>query len=476
MKILFSTGECAPFAKTGGLADVAAALPKALKKKKNDIRVIMPCYQKIKEKYDLEFVTYFNFYLGFQSKYCGIFKYVLDDVIYYFIDNEQYFLRGSLYGYPDDGERFSYFSIAVLEAIEKLDFYPDILHVNDWHSAMIPHILNKNYKSKPKYSNIKTLLSIHNIQYQGVFPKEMAILLNLNFDSVMDYDGNINFLKAGIMSSDAINTVSNTYKEEILTDQFSYGLKDVLYYRYDDLYGIVNGIDTSIYNPKTDPNIYKNYSKDAFIKAKKFNKKMFQEEFCYPKEMNDAPLISLISRLTDQKGIDQLIPIIDDLIVHSNAYFFFMGSGESYLENYFNELSIKYSDRIHVYVGYNDSIAQKAYASSDMFLMPSKFEPCGLGQLIALRYGTIPIVRETGGLKDTVIPYNKFSLEGYGFSYKNYNAFELKDTIFRALDVYNFYQEQWKKIVYTAMNLNFGWTESAKKYVDLYKKIIGKVN
>ncbi len=469
MKVLLVGSECAPFAKTGGLADVLGALPKALHQNGVDVRVIIPYYKQIKDKNLAEYKGYNYVRMGSSLEYGGVFQQTVDDIIYYFIDSEKYFARDRLYGYGDDGERFAFFCFSVLEALRVVDFFPDVIHCNDWQTGLIPYILKKNYYSYHVYNRIRTVYSIHNIQYQGIFPMDMMSILYMPYSNSIEFDGCINFMKAGIMEANMITTVSPTYKNEVLTDDYGYNMNNVLGLRYYDFYGILNGIDTNKYNPETDPLIFKNYSISTVVSGKKANKKALLEQFGLDYK-EDVPVFGLVSRLVDQKGIDLLMPILDDVIVNSNAKFVLMGSGNQDYENYFRSLESRYPQRFKCYIGYSDSVAQKIYAGCDIFLMPSRFEPCGLGQMIAMRYGTLPLVRETGGLKDTVRPYNKFNGDGNGFSFHNYDSWELKEVMYLAIDTYNNHKDNFKKLIKQAMEMDYSWNNSSLLYIDLYKK------
>ena len=470
MKVLLVASEGAPFAKTGGLADVIGALPKALKKNGVDVRVIMPYYKSIKDQNIAYYKGYNYVRMGSSPEYAGIFHAIKDDIDYYFVDSDKYFSRERLYGYGDDGERFAFFDFAVLEALRVVDFFPDIIHCNDWQTGLIPYILKKNYYSYNVYNRIRTVYSIHNIQYQGIFPMDMMSILYMPYSNSIEFGGCINFMKTAIMESDIITTVSPTYKNEVLTDYYGYNMNNVLGLRYFDFHGILNGIDTERYNPETDKYIYKKYSASTFVSGKKGNKKALLEEFGLDNK-EDVPLFGMVSRLVDQKGIDLLMPILDDVIVNSNAKFILMGSGERNYEDYFRSLEARYPNRFKCYIGYSDRVAQKIYAGSDIFLMPSKFEPCGLGQMIAMRYGTLPLVREPGGLKDTVMPYNHFNGSGTGFSFTNYDSNSLKDVMYLAIDTYNNHKDDWKKLIKQAMEMDFSWNASALVYIDLYRKL-----
>ena len=472
MKVLLCASEGAPFAKTGGLADVIGALPKALKANGVDVRVIMPYYKKIKDKQIAYYKGYAYVKIGNQTEYVGVFHSIYEGIDFYFIDSDRYFNRDGFYGYGDDGERFAYFDFAVLEALKVVNFFPDIIHCNDWQTGLIPYILKANYYEHPEFNRIKTVYSIHNIQYQGIFPMDIKNILFLPYSSSLEFDGCINYMKAGIMEANYITTVSPTYKDEVLTDYYGYKLNNMLGLRFFDFAGILNGIDVEKYNPETDKNIFKNYSIKNVTTGKKANKKALLEEFGLDSTI-DVPLFGLVSRLVDQKGIDLLMPIVEDVINYSNAKFILMGSGDSKYEDFFRYMEFKYPERFKCYIGYSDPVAQKIYAGSDIFLMPSKFEPCGLGQLIAMRYGTLPLVRETGGLKDTVIPYNQYTGDGTGFTFTNFNAHNLKDVMYLAINTYNNSKTAWKNLVKHAMEQDFSWDTSAKAYLDLYNKLVG---
>ena len=470
MKVLICASEGAPFAKTGGLGDVIGALPGALKANKCDARVIMPYYKRIKQKNIAYYKGYAYVNINGRSEYVGIFHTVHDNVDYYFVDNERYFNRDELYGHDDEGEMFAFFDFAVLEALKVINFFPDVIHCNDWQTGLIPYIKKANYSAYPEYNRIKTMFSIHNIQYQGIFGKEIMNTLFMPYSNSLEHNGCINFLKTGIMESNVINTVSPTYKDEVLTSEYGYGLESVLGLRYDDFVGIINGIDVVKFNPSTDPNIFKNFDKRNYKSGKKENKQALLEMFGLDTN-EDVPLFGLVSRLVDQKGIDLLMPIIDDVITHSNAKFILMGSGDKLYENFFYELESKYPERFKCFVGYSDSVAQKIYAGCDIFLMPSKFEPCGLGQMIAMRYATLPLVRETGGLKDTVIPYNKYTNEGTGFSFDKFDPQALKEVMYIAIDTYNNNKDAFATLRKNAIKQDYSWSSSAQKYIELYNKI-----
>lgn len=478
MKILFVASEAHPFIKTGGLGDVMGALPKTLAQNGDDVRVIIPKYSGIKRQYssDMNFITSFGVNVGWRTQHCGIFELKHENVTYYFVDNEYYFKRDGLYGYFDDGERFAYFDRAVLEILRKVNWCPDVLHCNDWQCAMIPALHKLEYIKHEDgfYSNMKTVISIHNLLFQGNFDKEIlpelfGYTLEQYDNGMMELNGATSFMKAGLVYADKIVTVSNSYAEEIKTPWYGEKLDGVLRERDHDVWGIVNGIDYEEYNPEKDSYILKNYSKNSFA-IKKENKMSLQQELGLPIR-GDVPMISIISRLTNQKGIDLVINCADKLL-RQDIQLAILGTGDYGYEEHFKGLSHRYNDKVSVNICFDNALAHKIYASSDMFLMPSAFEPCGLGQLIALRYGTIPVVRETGGLKDTISPYNKYDITGNGFSFANYSSQELISTIEEAIRTYH-RKNEWDVLVKNAMSSENSWEKSAKVYRNLYEIIVG---
>jgi starch synthase len=477
VKVLFIVSECVPFVKSGGLADVAGSLPKELKKLGTDVRVILPKYGAISEEWknELQKIAEFKVHVGWRNQYCGIEQLILDGVTFYFVDNEYYFKRDRLYGFFDDGERFAYFNRAVLESLAYLDFDPDILHCHDWHTGMIPFLLRAEYCYRKEYVSIKTVFTIHNLQFQGIFSKEiLGDLLNLSdkyFNSdLLEFYGNVNFMKGALVASDKITTVSPTYMQEIQTDYFGEKLDGLLRKRREDLLGILNGIDEQFYHPEKDPYIFAPYHKND-ISGKTKNKKHMQDLFGFRQDEN-TPIIAMITRLTKQKGLD-LVKCVFHEIMEEKLQLIVLGTGEEEFEHFFREMAYRYPEKFKVYIGFNEKLAHQIYAGSDLFLMPSKFEPCGLGQLIAMRYGSIPIVRETGGLNDTVTSYREDNGEGNGFSFTNFNAHDMLYTIQRAL---RFYQDDivWKKLVQRAMGLDYSWAQSAFKYNSLYSELISR--
>ena len=471
MKILFVGSEATPFSKTGGLADVLGALPKELVKLGVDARVVLPKHGITKEKFNnqLHHLCDYRVTVGDKQEYCGIEAIDLDGVMYYFVDNEYYFgYRDTLYGHYDDGERYGFFNNAVVQMFKHLNYYPDIINVADWTSGLIPYLLNKKYKHLKKYSKIKTVFTIHNIAYQGVFSKHLIKYLDVEFDNELEYNNNLNFLKTGINSADYVTTVSETYAKEILHNYYGYGMSDLLKSRKDTLFGIINGVDYDNFNPRIDPNIEYNYGPSNYLKGKRENKVALREYFNL--EENKRPIISMITRLTEAKGFDLIKDIIEDYLSTDKIQFVLLGSGDSDIEEFYKNLKSKYPNNVGVYIGYSESLARKIYAGTDMFLMPSRFEPCGLSQLISLKYGTLPIVRKTGGLKDSIIPFNKFTGEGTGFSFENYDSGDLKHAVDIALDTYKD-QKIWKTLVKRVMLEDYSWERSAQKYLKLYKKL-----
>lgn len=474
MKVLLVGSEATPFSKTGGLADVLGALPKELMTLGVDARVVLPKHMWTKEKFNdvLEPVLSFRVTVGPKEEYAGVEKTILDGVTFYFIDNEYYFgYRNALYGHYDDGERYGFYNNAVLKMLEELDYFPDIIHCNDWQSGLIPYIYKMRYSQNPKYQDIKTILTIHNIAYQGRFSKELMPYLDVEYSSDLEFDNMINFLKTGIQTADFVTTVSENYANEILFDYFGYGMQNILRERQDTLFGIVNGIDYTNFNPKLDKKIFYNFGLHNYLKGKAQNKEALRDYFDL--ERNELPMIGVVSRLTEAKGFDLIMDIIEDLVANKEIQLVLLGSGDSYIENFFGDLRAGYPEQVGVYIGYSDEMARKIYAGVDMFLMPSRFEPCGLAQLISLKYGTVPIIRKTGGLRDTIEIYNKFTGSGTGFGFENYDSKDLLYSINNALEVFED-KPSWKKVVRSGMQQDFSWHESAKKYINLYNTLKGE--
>ncbi|MBD1383565.1 glycogen synthase GlgA [Metabacillus arenae] len=478
MKVLFAVSECVPFIKSGGLADVAGALPKELKRLGTDVYVMMPKYGLIPDRYleKMEKVDELTVSVGWRKQYCGIEKLVVDGITYFFIDHEYYFKRDSLYGHYDDGERFSFFCRAILDSLKIIDLRPDIIHSHDWHTGMISYLLKEEYNSQAFYANIHTIFTIHNLQFQGIFPRD--ILHNLlgledeHFHSEkLEFHGFVNFMKAAIVSSDAITTVSPTYKDEIQTPYYGERLDGLLRFKSASLAGILNGIDDELYDPKTSPYLKTPFSETS-IDKKLENKLELQKMFGLPEE-SDTPLIAMVTRLTKQKGLDLVKRTLQELLETESFQLIVLGTGEKEFEDYFRHMEWLYSKNVKAYIGFDEPLAHRIYAGSDLFLMPSKFEPCGLGQLIALRYGSLPIVRETGGLNDTVHSYREDTREGNGFSFTNFNAHDMMFTIRRALHLYED-KKIWNQIVKTAMSQDYSWAQSAFKYNQLYAELVAR--
>lgn len=475
MKILFVASEAHPFIKTGGLGDVAYALPKALRKQGLDVRVIIPKFSEINQEYKSKMLTLatFNVPVGWRNQYGGLQYLEQDGIPFYFLDNEFYFKRWGSYGYGDDSERFAFFCRGALEAINHMiDFTPDIIHLNDWHTGMIAPLMKEHYKDNPRFNNIKTIFTIHNLQYQGVFGKEiLGDLLNLGEDYFLEdklkfYDG-VSFMKGGLNFCNKITTVSGSYADEIKTPFYGEGLHGLMQVRGSDLSGIVNGIDIDLFNPGNDKDLVYNYSSlNPEIKLK--NKLELQRDLNLPMNEN-VPMLGMVTRLAGQKGIDLLAHVIEE-ILQLDLQIVVLGTGDQKYEEMLEYYSNISPDKLSVSLTFNNTLAKRIYASSDLFLMPSLFEPCGIGQLLALRYGSLPIVRETGGLKDTVKSYNEYTKEGNGFSFENYNAHDMLYTIKRALDFYND-KELWYNLVSHAMQEDNSWRNSALKYIDLYNSL-----
>lgn len=475
MQIVFASAECAPFVKTGGLGDVAGSLPAALVRAGAEVIVMVPKYATIKDEYKAQMEHFSDFYvsLGWRNEYCGLEKLEHDGVTYMFIDNERYFARDYPYGFFDDGERFAFFSKAITESLQHLPagFECDILHCNDWQTALAPVFLREFYQGLPLYDRVKTVFSIHNVAFQGQFSDTVmedilgvahipAAASQLRCDAC-----SINYMLGALRYADAITTVSPTYANEIQTPEFGEGLDGVLRERSYALQGILNGIDVAGFDPATDKRIAANYTVDdrggkAVCKAK------LQEELGL-EVRDDRPLMVMVTRLTRQKGLDLVMYALDRILA-GGVQVAVLGTGDRDYEDGLRYFQDKYPGTMAARIEFDPALSQRMYAAADMFLMPSKFEPCGLSQIIAMRYGTLPIVRETGGLKDTVIPYNEFTGEGTGFSFSNFNGDEMGDAVFRAARLFWDNRDAWNQLVTQAMSQDFSWTRSADKYLDLY--------
>lgn len=475
MKVLLVASEAQPFIKIGGLGQIIGELPRALKKKDIDIRIIIPKYRNIdsnlKEK--LSFVKWFMVKVGWRNQYCGVYKYDHEDITYYLLDNEFYFNRDKEYGYDDDAERFAYFNRAVLDFIVEVGWKPDIIHCNDWQTGMIPAMLKYEYIKDDKYKDIKTIFSFQDMTFKGVFPpKILPDLFDYDMElfnnGILEFYGGVSFMKGGINFADKITTVSDTYANDIKNTQFGNTSDALLGEKSFDVKGVLNGLNYEEYNPYGDPYIYRSF-KEGCIEDKQENKLKLQKELALVVNRN-IPMISIVSKLNNQKGLELIINIADRLLQH-DVQLVILGTGDKQYEEHFKGLQSRYKDKVSTNIKFDKELAHKIYASSDMVLKPSLHEPCGEGQLIALRYGAVPIGRETGGLKDTISPYNKYNGKGNGFSFSNFNANELLIIIEYALEVYKD-KESWSSIVEQAMNSDNSWEKSAEEYSKLYAQAI----
>jgi starch synthase len=471
MNILFAASEAAPFAKTGGLADVIGSLPKELKRQGIDVRVILPKYEDIPQVYKegMHTIASFEVTLGWRKQYFGIQTLEHEGITFYFADSEYYFKRSGFYGYDDDAERFGFFCRGVIEALPYLEFQPDVIHCHDWQTAMIPVLLKAHYSHFPFYEEMKTMLTIHNLKYQGIFGRQtLQDLFGLTDDyftgTSLELHGGASFLKGGLNFADRITTVSQTYAEEIKTPYFGENLDSLLRHRSSSLSGIVNGIDYESFDPKNDSLLAVNY-RDSLSK-KQQNKLALQERLGLPVD-GSIPMIALVTRLVQQKGLDLIQHVLPELL-SLRAQWVILGTGEYKYEQLLRDTAHAQPDKVAALITFDDGLARQIYASSDFFLMPSQFEPCGIGQLIALRYKSIPIVRETGGLKDTVQPFNEFTGEGTGFSFSNYNSHDLLYTVRRAIGFYEHDRGSWLKLHQNVKKSDFSWKKSAQQYISLY--------
>lgn len=472
MKVLFCASECVPFIKTGGLADVIGSLPVALKREGADVRVMLPKYRAIDEywKARMERVCHFEVLFGWERVYCGIERVVDNDVTYYFVDNEAFFCVDDIYGDGlAEGLRFAFFCRAALEALARLGFYPDVLHLNDWQTGLIPALLKTQYAHSPDYARIRTVFSIHNLKYQGLFSwKEIAGRLGLDdryfTPDYLEFYGCLSFIKGGLVFADRICTVSPAYAEEIKTAYYGENLDGLLRARENTLSGILNGIDYTIFDPATDRFLPHHYDAES-LSGKLDCKRSLQAE-CDLAE-RDVPLVGMIARLSPQKGLDLIERVLDDMM-RCDIQLVFLGKGDRRFVDLLNWANWRYPHRVHARIELDEGLAHRIYAGSDLFLMPSQFEPCGLSQMIALRYGSVPIVRETGGLKDTIQPYNQYTDEGNGFSFANYNAHEMLFTLERAARCWFDDKPMWRRLMLRGMKADFGWGKSARRYLELY--------
>ena len=465
-KILFVASEARPFIATGGLADVIGSLPQALAKDpKYDVRVVLPLYSGIKPDFRRKMAFLGNIYvpLAWRNQYCGVFTCEQNGVTFYFIDNEQYFKRPNCYGYYDDGERFAFFSRSVMEILPFINFYPDVLHCHDWQAALAAIYLKTIYCKRPEYQYIRALFTIHNIEYQGKY--SLDILEDLfgisnKHRGLMEYDGCLNLMKGAIECCERFSTVSPTYAKEIMTAQYAHGLQDIICKNENKLTGILNGIDVDMYNSETDKALFKNYSADD-LEGKRVCKTELQKMLGLP--VKDVPMIAMITRLVSHKGLELVKTVAED-ILHEDIQFVLLGTGDAAYEDYFRDLGAKYEGKMSANIAFNGDLSKKIYSGADIFLMPSVSEPCGLSQMIASRYATVPIVRETGGLFDSIKPYGN---GGNGFTFANCNAYDMLSVIHEALNTYKNTQA-WKCLMQKAATTDFSWQKSAEEYKKLY--------
>ncbi len=472
MNILFAASEAVPYAATGGLADVAGSLPEAISGKGNDCRIVMPLYKAIRQELrdDMTFLTNITVDVSWRKQYCGIFTSKYNGITYYFIDNEYYFARDGLYGFYDDCERFVFFSRAVLEMLRYIDFRPDIINANDWQTALIPVYYNVYYKYQQGYDGIKTVFTIHNIEYQGRYGKEVLnelMGIPMYHSNLLEYDGYINMMKGAFETADMITTVSPSYAWEILDPWYAHGLDRILVTKQHKLKGILNGIDINKYNPGTDELIPENYTAEKPAGKAKCKKVLLSE---LGLDDGDDPVIGIVTRFVSHKGID-LIRCVFEEMVGMGVKFAVLGSGEWVYEEFFREMAARYPGRVSVTIGFIPELSRRIYAGADMFLMPSQSEPCGLAQMMSMRYGTIPIVRETGGLRDSV--RDNGGENGNGFTFKTYNANDMLDAVKRAKRDYSD-KKEWKALVKRAMECDYSWFASADLYIDMYKELIAE--
>ena len=476
MQILFAGFEGDPFIKTGGLGDVIGSLPSALAKAGCDVRVVLPKLATIPEEYQshMEFICSFSVPLSWRMQYCGLFALEHKGITFYFLDNEYYFKRNGVYGFNDDGERIAFFAKAVLECIQYLgDFHPDILHCHDWHTALTPVFLREHYNHLPLYNRIRTVFTIHNLKFQGQFPADMLdYVLGLGdtpaAQQLRQWD-NINMMQAAVLYSDYVTTVSPTYAREICTPEFGEGLNGLFRSHSYKLSGILNGIDVDKYNPETDPVVPQHFNSSCH--ENKLASKLALQRELHLYEDADTPLVAIVSRLTDQKGL-QLVEQVMPGLMDKKLQLVVLGLGDPHFEDMFRAYGNMYPDRVAPLIVFNDNLARKIYAGSDLFLMPSLFEPCGLSQMIAMRYGTLPVVRKTGGLADSVRAYDEHGSNATGFGFYQFNANSLYHTTAAALDLYEHDPYTWAQLVCNALNEDFSWNASAQRYKALYRHLL----
>ncbi|MCL1917264.1 MAG: glycogen synthase GlgA [Peptococcaceae bacterium] len=485
MKVLFTVSEAAPFVTTGGLGEIGGSLPKALCQKGMDVRVALPKYSAIAQSLleKAELVCEMKVAVAWRSQYCGVLSLIHEGVMYYFFENDYYFHREGLYGFYDEAERYAFFCRAVLDALPVLGFKPDVIHCHDWQTALIPVLLNNGYQYDPFFAEVKTVFTIHNVKYQGRFPwSVMGDVVGLSVDQDLwekvEFHETVNWMKGAIYYAGRVTTVSPNYAREIMDPYFGENLDGVLRNNVSKLSGILNGIDGTLYNPEADPHIFTLFS--SSLAQKEENKVRLEallgmSDLRMPDQGIGAgeriPLLGMVTRFVDQKGLDLVRHVFEEIMCE-DVHMVILGSGEWEYEHFFSIMAARYPGKFAVYVGYDVQLAHRIYAASDMLLMPSRFEPCGISQMIAMRYGTIPIVRETGGLKDTVCPYNEHTGEGNGFSFTNYNAHEMLDAVRRAVYVYRQDERAWRGLFKNARKADVLWDSSAGKYVELYEGLM----
>ncbi|MCI8909589.1 MAG: glycogen synthase GlgA [Oscillibacter sp.] len=478
MKILYATSEAVPFCKTGGLADVAGSLPPSLAAEGAEVAVVLPLYQQVRERFgsQLEFLCYDYVDLAWRHLYCGLFSLEKDGVTWYFLDNEQYFNRPELYGYADDGERFAFFSRAVVRMLGHMKFWPDVLHCNDWQAALIPVYLKDDGVREDRFLSIRTVLSIHNIEYQGRYnPYILGELFGLDAGWVEDgtllMDGDLNLLKGAILCADAVNAVSPTYANELKMPYFAHRLDGIIRQCEYKLYGVLNGIDMNLYNPAEDPRITTNYSLENL--AGKDEDKAALQKMMGLRQEPYTPILAVVSRLVSHKGLDLICEVLHDIMALP-VQLVILGKGDRKYEEFFHWAAQQYNGRMAVSLDYNEELSMSIYSGADLLLMPSKSEPCGLSQMIAMRYGTVPIVRETGGLKDTVQAYEAQWDSGNGFSFANYASGDMLYVIREAVYLYKDYPDVFSRLRKRAMDCDFSWARSAKEYLRIYANVTGQ--
>lgn len=474
--VLFVASEGLPFIKSGGLADVVGSLPEILNNKGNDVRVVLPLYLKIaKNNRDgFERIATYPIDMGIIHTIATVYKTVFGNVTYYFIEHQGYFERDGLYGYADDGERFAFYQKAVLEMLPHVDFWPDIMHCHDWHTGMIGALCKIHYGYDERYTRIKHVYTIHNLAFQGNYSKDIlgscfGLSDEFYYNGYMRFHDGVSFLKTGLMTCDKITTVSDTYSKEILTRAYGENMEGVLESRKGDLIGIVNGINIFEWNTKTDPLLAKNFDKRNPFSGKLENKRALQQELGLDQD-DDVLMIGLVSRLTWQKGINLILERIEE-IMEMRVQFVILGTGEADIEAGLRYMADRNRNKMSYIQDYNEALAHRIYASCDLFLMPSLFEPCGIGQLIAMHYGSLPLVRETGGLKDTVQPYNEYTKEGTGFSFTNFSSQELINTLYYAAHVFYDDKKSWRMLVKNALSVDVSWELSADRYIEVYNSL-----